>query len=72
MFHLIQYEKQQRTNMKNILLAMISYIAFGLGSLPDGLPATEGGMLFISMFDHEPKIERRIQPNSVYLFSVEF
>jgi hypothetical protein len=58
--------------MKNTLLAMLSYIAFGLGSLPDGSSPTEGGMLFISIFDHEPKVERRIQSNGVYLFSVEF
>ena len=58
--------------MKNILLACISFIAFGLGSLPNDASPTEGGMLFISLFDTEPKVDRRITPNSIYLFSVEF
>jgi hypothetical protein len=58
--------------MKNIFVAALSFIAVGLGSLPDGAPPESGGMLFISIFDHEPKVETKVRPDGIYLFSVEF
>lgn len=58
--------------MKSVFVAALSFITVGLGSLPDVAPPESGGMLFISIFDHEPKVETKVRPNGIYLFSLEF
>lgn len=57
--------------MKHTIALCLSYLVFGLGSLPDGMPPTDGGMIVISIFDSQPKIERPVTSTGVYLFSVE-
>ena len=55
--------------MKHFLLTFM-YITFSLGSLPESRVGDDF-MFHIGFFENKPKVDRRVTPNSVFLFSVE-
>lgn len=54
--------------MRSVLLPIVSFIAFGFGSLPG---VEYNGLIVIGVFDKDPQIHKEQNRTGIYLFTIE-